>query len=115
MVYMAEYGAPQAKYVEASVAEKGMPYRNLTGTDTEWSSTLADQAWDLLAPKVGLCMCSLHTCSFFHGFEVEPEASFVLFGSSGGVSTMTAFAHLLLNKGVYGCWCVGFAGCWYGS
>ena len=67
MVYMAERGSPQAKYVEASVAEKGMPYRNLTGTVTEWSNTLADQAWDLLAPKVGLFMCSLHTCSFSMG------------------------------------------------
>ena len=63
MVYMAERGSPQAKYVEASEAERGMEYRNLTATDTEWSNTLAEQAWDLLAPKVGLFMGSLHTCS----------------------------------------------------
>ena len=63
MVYMAERGSPQAKYIAGSEAEKDMEYRNLTGTETEWSNTLADQAWDLLAPKVGLFMGSLHTCS----------------------------------------------------
>jgi hypothetical protein len=112
MVYVARGGIPQAKYVEGSDAEKQMGYNCFTGTNLEWSNTLANQAWDLLEPKVGWFMGACIPVSSFCRFQVDALSEFVLFGMSGGASTMAAFAHLLLSKGVYLCWCCDLTGAW---